>query len=221
MVKNKKTIATAINFRKATPFRLIILFLCLTSIFLITFYWTSISSFILPFDLSILTSINHNRIRSLDLVFVFIADASSYIAIGIIILVFILSTVRKSATLKRKGWQLLFSFLLAVILTVSLKYSFNRFRPLVKYKQIEKLVETNTPAFPSGHTLQAFAMATALILLFKNKILFVIALLWALAVTLSRLVLGVHFPSDVIGGMVISISSSYVCHFMFIRRYRQ
>lgn len=218
--RNKK-IVSATYFMKTIAIRLNKILICLILTLLVTIYWAPISSIILPYDISLLELINQNRVKSLDPIFIFITNSSPYISVGIIIVVFILSKIYKSALLRKKGWQLAASFTLAVFLTVSLKQSFSRFRPFINYKYIDQLVEATTPSFPSGHTLQAFAIATTLILLFKNKLLFAIALTWAVAVTISRLVLGVHFPSDVIAGTIIGILSSYFCHLLFIKIHAQ
>ena len=66
-------------------------------------------------------------------------------------------------------------------------------------------------SFPSGHTLivSAFATATALCVAAiwpeKRKLALGIATLWLSAVALSRLVLGVHWPTDVLAAMCIGV----------------
>ncbi len=71
-------------------------------------------------------------------------------------------------------------------------------------------------SFPSGHTLETTCVATALVLCLsrvwpKNGTIFrVAALLWVVLVGGSRLVLGVHWPTDVMAaacvGMLIPVS---------------
>lgn len=58
-------------------------------------------------------------------------------------------------------------------------------------------------SFPSGHTAGAFLMATVVGSFFP----FIAAafFVWAALVGLSRIYLGVHYPTDVLAGMVVGI----------------
>ena len=58
-------------------------------------------------------------------------------------------------------------------------------------------------SFPSGHTTHAFLMASLLIAFYPS--LMVPAFLWAVMVGLSRVFLGVHYPTDVLAGMVLGL----------------
>ncbi len=96
-----------------------------------------------------------------------------------------------------------------ILLTSGLKYTINRPRPFVQYpNEIVKRTDAGKYSFPSGHTSSAFAMATALTLSSKKWYVAVPSYAYALAVGYSRMRLGVHFPSDVLGGMIVGIGSS-------------
>ena len=98
---------------------------------------------------------------------------------------------------------------LSVLLTTSLKYSFKRERPFQQYpNDIIKRDDVGGFSFPSGHTSVSFATATALTLSTKKWYVAVPAYLYACFVGYSRMRLGVHFPSDVLGGIVVGIGSS-------------
>jgi len=90
-----------------------------------------------------------------------------------------------------------------------LKEFFERVRPC------DALTDVITPlgcaggySFPSNHALNNFAVAVFLLRLFPNyKWIFLIT---ATLVSLSRIYLGVHYPSDILGGALIGIIFGYL-----------
>ncbi len=98
---------------------------------------------------------------------------------------------------------------LNLFLTSGLKYIVNRPRPYKQYpNDIVRRAEGGIYSFPSGHTSTAFATATALSLSTKKWYVAIPSYAYACAVGYSRMRLGVHFPSDVLGGMILGIGSS-------------
>ena len=64
-------------------------------------------------------------------------------------------------------------------------------------------------SFPSGHTAASFASAAALYFVGEKK-LWKPALVLACLIAVSRLYLYVHYPTDVLGGVVIGIIAGYL-----------
>jgi membrane-associated phospholipid phosphatase len=95
--------------------------------------------------------------------------------------------------------------IIAALTSFTLKNTFTRERPFVVYPDIEKLSEAGSSSFPSGHTLETFAIATALSLLIPKKKVIIPVFCWAILVAYSRMTLGVHYPSDVLGGIMIGM----------------
>lgn len=63
-------------------------------------------------------------------------------------------------------------------------------------------------SFPSGHTAASFAAAVALYLNDRKKGLWALAV--AIVISFSRLYLYVHYPTDVLGGVVVGILCGYL-----------
>lgn len=64
----------------------------------------------------------------------------------------------------------------------------------------------NLPSYPSGHATAAFSTATILILTFRSKWLWAASLTIAILISLSRLYLGHHYPTDILAGAVLGAS---------------
>jgi len=123
--------------------------------------------------------------------------------------------LRKDKQIKQNGYELLINIAVSQLITEALKISINRERPADKYPtEIFAYSPTHGGSFPSGHTSLAFATATTLALDYKKWYIVVPAYLWAGSVAYSRMYLGVHYPSDVLGGIIIGIGSGYLSHWL-------
>jgi undecaprenyl-diphosphatase len=67
---------------------------------------------------------------------------------------------------------------------------------------------SHDPSFPSDHATAAFAIAVAILL--RHRKAGVVALALAVLVALARVVVGVHYPSDVLGGAAIGTLAALV-----------
>lgn len=107
-----------------------------------------------------------------------------------------------------------------LIVNVILKLSVNRARPWqtfpdLGFQEFHNSIGVREPSdssFPSGHTASLFAVAVALMFIYKAKA--IPALVVAFFVALSRIYLCMHFPSDVLGGMIIGSACGVGGYFM-------
>ena len=110
------------------------------------------------------------------------------------------------------GWQFFLAGLVAygldVPLYVLLKKRFKRQRPFVRLGSTPYLMPSDEFSFPSGHTAAATVWATLISAFFP--LLAPLAWIWALAVGSSRVLLGVHYPGDILAGMVLGGSCTAV-----------
>ncbi|RYY37532.1 MAG: phosphatase PAP2 family protein [Sphingobacteriaceae bacterium] len=125
---------------------------------------------------------------------------------------------------KHASFDLLISIGTNVLVTDVLKKTFNRTRPMDKYPHMIFSSPSSDMSLPSGHTSLAFATATTLSLQCKKWYVTVPAYAWAGSVAYSRMYLGKHYPTDIVGGALVGIGSGYASHWLnkklFKRYYR-
>lgn len=93
---------------------------------------------------------------------------------------------------------------------------YHRPRPFLAY-QLHPLISDHGWSFPSGHAAFYFSMATSVFL--YNKKWGSGLLISVLLITVSRVAAGVHYPTDIIGGMIIGMIVAYaVFHLAEMRR---
>ena len=156
------------------------------------------------FDNPVLLFMHQHATPSLDMVMAFfsrIGSAKVLIPFNILVFLFLLF---------KKYWNQSLFWAAAVcgaaLLNLLAKHAFARVRPDL---WLSILPET-TFSFPSGHAMQSMAVGCGLVALlwetrWRNRILF-IAVPFVVAVGVSRIYLGVHYPSDILAGWSASFA---------------
>ena len=104
------------------------------------------------------------------------------------------------------------AFYLAVVLGATSLFVFVK-QLVVRSRPESAIIEIGGYSFPSGHTTMATAMAFGLYFIFSQKAtsrtvkicLFSLALGWSILIASTRLYLGVHWFSDVVGGFGLGL----------------
>lgn len=158
------------------------------------------------FDLAVIHYVQGLETSSLTIVMkIFTWIGSGYI-VSIIALIGFLFLYRKQ---KNRGQAfLLVSVVLGtMLLNHLLKLYFKRERP-----EIHRLIEIGGFSFPSGHSMMAFSLYAiiAYITWHHTKtmtgktLLLIFSIIMIVMIGVSRIYLGVHYPSDVVGGYAAS-----------------
>ena len=108
------------------------------------------------------------------------------------------------------------SFLTSLLVGQLFKIQFARPRPAV----FTPLVIEHTASFPSGHTLAAVSFYGFLsVLLWErgHRVLSIIAAAWVFLISLSRIYLGAHYPSDVLASLALGTILLFITLFTYRR----
>jgi undecaprenyl-diphosphatase len=163
--------------------------------------------------------INHNMQNSFfDLLMPTITNIGNDIfLISVCILIILYSIITKNIAIRYLAITGLVAIIFADITIGILKVLINESRPFVTLDNVHLLINEDDPySFPSGHSGNIFALATALGLNWKFKIKNKpIKLAWlliplALIIGFSRIYIGVHYPFDVVVGAIIGIIAGLI-----------
>lgn len=164
-------------------------------------------------DINLLAKINGPGTKGWDNTFKFMSNSVVPVSIATPLTMFATGIATHDKVLQRKSYVAAASFITSSAFTVVLKVSIKRPRPFETYPDIIiKKSDAGSYSFPSGHTSAAFATATSLSLAFPKWYVIAPSFLYAGAVGYSRMYLGVHYPSDLFGGIIIGVGSSFLMY---------
>lgn len=175
------------------------------------------SEVLASYDTQITDYVISHRSPGLTKYLLFVTNVGDFYGYVVVVGIFLIMSI-----LVFKRWtymlQIVFVLALSAVSNLILKRFVDRARP-----GIEHMVSVETLSYPSGHAMSAMAFYGFLIYLFyrfkinfflKSAIILVLATL-ILSIGLSRIYLGVHFPSDIAGGYIAGLIWVVFCVLLF------
>ena len=151
-----------------------------------------------------------------------------YLWIGLLLILLCIPKTRKAALIGAATLLLTF-----IVTNLWLKPMIARTRPYEVIEGLTRIIEKQGDrSFPSGHTANSMAVGVSLWLISRKyeilgdkKLYFPkpagwVVLILSILIGLSRLYVGVHYPTDVLGGIVLGVICAFVVRYVvktFIR----
>ena len=152
-----------------------------------------------------------------DAVIVFFAHYLAYVSVAAFLLILffwqqsrqekirIFLTVSFSGVVARLG------------ITEAIRFFYHRPRPfLISALQARQLLADNEWSFPSGHA--AFFFAAAAAMYWYNKKWGSMFFVASVCITVGRVIGGIHYPSDIVGGMLIGVATGFSVFYFVEKR---
>lgn len=140
-----------------------------------------------------------------ELVVIFLARALVFAYLPILTWLWLNGNGREKHAVKESLWTVGLAILMAEIISLIVL----RIRPYLAVTDIFALIPPPlTSSFPSVHTAISVAFTSAFYA--GKKRLGQVCLLIALGVAIGRMAAGVHYPTDILGGMIVGVTSFFL-----------
>jgi len=153
----------------------------------------------------------------LDAIGVFFAEYATYVLIAILALAFVWPSENKEKNRVAVIVSVIAAFIARYVVKVAIVFAYPRPRPFVDFASVHPLVNTfvweNLQSFPSGHAMFFFALAA--VIYYFNKKAGMWALIAAALISVARIYVGVHWPSDILGGAVLGILTGWLVYRLY------
>jgi len=137
-------------------------------------------------------------------------SASEALFVATLVLVFLFANGERFRAWRRAALAAVLSAGVALVIAKVISELVDRARPFVVDPHGVHLFSSHAadPGFPSDHATGAFAVAMAIYL--RNRLWGTVALVAAAVLSVGRVAIGVHFPSDVLAGAVLGCGVALV-----------
>jgi undecaprenyl-diphosphatase len=138
----------------------------------------------------------------------FYINASEALFVATLAVIFLAATGTRHAPWRRAAVAAVLSAGLALAIGKVISELVDRSRPFVVDANGVHLfsAHSNDPGFPSDHATASFAIATAIFL--RHRGWGIVALLAAAVLSVGRVAIGVHYPTDVLAGAALGVAGA-------------
>ncbi|MCJ8294620.1 MAG: undecaprenyl-diphosphatase [Colwellia sp.] len=141
-----------------------------------------------------------------DAALIGVAEAMPYIFILIIIYLWFYGCIERKKSSLNSGLSVLLGMLTSYVVSLFYYHS----RPFVDNLGTQLVEHTPDSSFPSDHTTFIFSISVMLLFSKSTRIIGTILCFLSLISGLSRVFVGVHFPLDILGAILVATFSSVV-----------
>jgi undecaprenyl-diphosphatase len=174
-------------------------------------------------DLAIFNFINQFAEKNafLDNLAIFFAEYLQYV-VALAIFIFLLRIFIRDKQEGVKAGMVIAAtvFLSRIIITEVIRHFFFRLRPFIE-NQATVLIDQSAKeaSMPSGHAALFFALAT--VVYFYNKKLGIFLFVSTFLISISRVFVGIHWPSDILAGALVGIFSGWFIYKISNKLFKQ
>jgi undecaprenyl-diphosphatase len=160
------------------------------------------------------SQLNKGDNQRVDRTFAEISNSDKYFIVVTPLALLSTGVIRHDPKMRNAGLQSALALGISTVFSCSMKSAFKRERPFEAHPDIVKKSDGGGYSLPSGHTSSAFAIATSISLSYRKWYVVTPAYTYASLVGVSRVVLGVHYPSDVICGAMLGTTSALAADYL-------
>lgn len=155
------------------------------------------------------------RFHFVDWLIVFFGEYLFYFALFIFAYFVYKNYKQEALQLKLYGLALFSALVARFGVATVIRFVYHRPRPFLAFS-LPHLINDNEYSFPSGHTIFIFALATAVYPFNKKLAYFLYGP--GFLIGLARIVGGVHYPSDIVGGIILGVATG-IAFYPLIKKY--
>lgn len=169
-------------------------------------------------DRDLFIYLNGLGVERFDAFWIFVTQEDTWIPLYILFFVLIIiSHSGKNIIIGLLAF--LASFAVSFGVTRLIKATIARARPnnVTEFKDVIRMLqEPSYYSFVSGHTSTSIAITTFLVLVLRKRWKWIYILyLWPFLFATSRIYVGVHYPSDIIGGAIVGLICAFIIYYLY------